>query len=126
MWLSALGVVAAGKAPCDILLLFAASEGDAPKVIELLAAGAHMDVKVSQLATLHTTDVLQSLVRKERLHSNIVLQQGEGKGLLEKRMLSDNEMLFYRRMLLYNEMLLTRECSLETLSNHDLIAAACL
>lgn len=44
--LSALGVVAAGKAPCDILLLFAASEGDAPKVIELLAAGAHMDVKV--------------------------------------------------------------------------------
>ena len=46
MSLSALGVVAAGKAPCDILLLFAASEGDAPKVIELLAAGAHMDVKV--------------------------------------------------------------------------------
>ncbi len=42
--------IAAGTAPCDILLLFAASDGDAPKVIELLAAGANIEVKVSQLA----------------------------------------------------------------------------
>lgn len=47
MLLTALRVCAAGKTPCDILLLFAASEGDAPKVIELLAAGADTNVKVS-------------------------------------------------------------------------------
>lgn len=50
------GYCAAGKAPCDILLLFAASEGDAPKVIELLAAGANTDVKVSQLASFPATE----------------------------------------------------------------------
>ena len=33
-------------APCDILLLLSASEGDAPKVTELLAAGAYSDIKV--------------------------------------------------------------------------------
>ncbi|KAL3145880.1 hypothetical protein ABBQ38_015250 [Trebouxia sp. C0009 RCD-2024] len=34
-----------GMAPCDILLLLSSSEGDAPKVAELLAAGAHIGVK---------------------------------------------------------------------------------
>lgn len=34
-----------GMAPVDILLLFASSEGDAPKVIELLAAGADLNIK---------------------------------------------------------------------------------
>ena len=38
---------AAGLAPVDILLLLASSEGDAPKVIELIAAGANLDTKVS-------------------------------------------------------------------------------
>ena len=38
--------VAAGMAPCDILLLLSSSEGDAPKVTELLAAGAYSDIKV--------------------------------------------------------------------------------
>ncbi|KAL0037014.1 hypothetical protein WJX77_009396 [Trebouxia sp. C0004] len=34
-----------GLAPVDILLLLASSEGDAPKVIELIAAGANLDTK---------------------------------------------------------------------------------
>lgn len=34
--------------PVDILLLLASSEGDAPKVAELLAAGASTGVKVSK------------------------------------------------------------------------------
>lgn len=38
---------AADLAPVDILLLLASSEGDAPKVIELIAAGANLDTKVS-------------------------------------------------------------------------------
>ena len=38
---------AAGMAPCDILLLLSSSEGDAPKVAELLAAGAHIGTKVT-------------------------------------------------------------------------------
>lgn len=37
---------AAGIAPVDILLLLASSEGDAPKVVELLSAGATIDIKV--------------------------------------------------------------------------------
>ena len=37
---------AAGIAPVDILLLLASSEGDTPKVVELLAAGATVDIKV--------------------------------------------------------------------------------
>ena len=49
-------------APCDILLLLSASEGDAPKVIELLAAGAYADIKVSSapfyaVACLHSMPV---------------------------------------------------------------------
>jgi len=37
---------AAGVAPVDLLLLMAASENDAPKVAELLRAGAKLDSKV--------------------------------------------------------------------------------
>lgn len=37
----------AGLAPVDLLLLMAAGEGDAPKVAEMLRAGAKTDVKVS-------------------------------------------------------------------------------
>lgn len=33
-------------APVDILLLLASSEGDEPKVVELLAAGASTEIKV--------------------------------------------------------------------------------
>ncbi len=39
--------IAADLAPVDILLLLASSEGDAPKVIELIAAGANLETKVS-------------------------------------------------------------------------------
>jgi len=42
-------VIAAGLAPVDILLLLASSEGDAAKVIELIAAGANLDTKVSNI-----------------------------------------------------------------------------
>jgi len=35
----------AGIAPVDILLLLASSEGDTPKVVELLSAGATIDIK---------------------------------------------------------------------------------
>ncbi len=42
-------MIAAGLAPVDILLLLASSEGDAPKVIELIAAGANLDTKVSNI-----------------------------------------------------------------------------
>lgn len=38
---------AAGIEPVDILLLLASSEGDTPKVVELLAAGANSNIKVS-------------------------------------------------------------------------------
>lgn len=64
--LSPWGCVAAGMAPCDILLLLSSSEGDAPKVAELLAAGAHTEVKVSRLSLLK---VLQISVLKECMHS---------------------------------------------------------
>lgn len=37
---------AAGLPPVDLLLLMAAGEGDAPKVAEMLRAGAKTDVKV--------------------------------------------------------------------------------
>ena len=40
-------LLAAGMAPIDILLLMAASEGDTPKVIELIAAGADLEIQVS-------------------------------------------------------------------------------
>ena len=43
-----LGCSVAEVEPVDILLLLASSEGDAPKVAELLAAGASTDVKVSK------------------------------------------------------------------------------
>lgn len=39
--------LAAGVAPADLLLLMAASENDAPKVAELLRAGADTSAKVS-------------------------------------------------------------------------------
>ena len=42
-------------APVDILLLFASSEGDAPKVIELLAAGADLNIKVGCHSQHHFT-----------------------------------------------------------------------
>ena len=38
--------VAAGVAPADLLLLMAASENDAPKVAELLRAGADIGAQV--------------------------------------------------------------------------------
>ena len=41
-----------GLAPVDLLLLMAAKENDAPKVAELLRAGAKLDVKVGRLAGL--------------------------------------------------------------------------
>jgi len=43
--------IAADLAPVDILLLLASSEGDAPKVFELIAAGANLDTKVSNRNT---------------------------------------------------------------------------
>ena len=40
---------AAGTDAVDLLLLMAASENDAPKVAELIRAGATLSVKVSQV-----------------------------------------------------------------------------
>ena len=40
--------LAAGVAPADLLLLMAASENDAPKVAELLRAGADTSAKVGR------------------------------------------------------------------------------
>lgn len=38
---------AEGLAPVDLLLLMAAKENDAPKVAELIRAGADLDIKVT-------------------------------------------------------------------------------
>ena len=43
---------AAGTPPVDLLLLMAASENDAPKVAELLRAGAKLEVKVTYIVFL--------------------------------------------------------------------------
>lgn len=50
-------------APCDILLLLSSSEGDAPKVAELLAAGAHTEVKVRKLKLIFLKVLQLSIFR---------------------------------------------------------------
>jgi hypothetical protein len=56
-----------GIAPVDVLLLMAASEDDAPKVSELVEAGANTDVKGPDGKTpveLAKTDDVKDLLRK--------------------------------------------------------------
>ena len=47
--LSKISVLSEGLAPVDLLLLMAATENDAPRVAELLRAGADINIRVRHL-----------------------------------------------------------------------------
>lgn len=60
-------LIEAGIEPVDILLLLASSEGDTPKVVELLAAGANSNIK--DLDGKTPTDLAKTAEVKEALQS---------------------------------------------------------